>query len=102
MRKKPLKRKTPLKRTPIRRVSKKLSRELKRYYVLRDKFLRENPACTAVIDPNCMRISNEVHHKARRGKNLNKVETWMAICGTCHLWIEIHANESRKRGWLLT
>jgi hypothetical protein len=97
-----MKRKKPLKKTPLRKVSPKLSKELKRYYVLREKFLRENPECMAGMSICCREESTQVHHKARRGKNLNKIETWMAVCGPCHEWIESHANTARELGWLLT
>lgn len=102
MKRKPLKRKTGLKRTPIRRVSAKLSKELKRYYVLRQEFLVENPMCSVAISKDCSVWASQIHHKLRRGKYLNDTSTWMSLCWRCHEWIEAHGKYARKMGWILT
>lgn len=83
-------------RKPIRRVSAKLSREMKRYYVLRDLFLKEKKVCEI-----CGKMATEVHHKRKRGKYLNAVETWMAVDRKCHDEIHLNPRVSREKGWLI-
>lgn len=96
MKRKPLKRKTGLKRTRIRRVSSRLSKELKRYYVLRDEFLKEKKVCEI-----CGKMATEVHHRKGRGKYLNDVSTWMAVERECHDVIHSSPRFARQMGWLL-
>lgn len=86
MRKSPLKRKSRL-----RPASKKRAAALKLYYELRREYLRLHPACEICTVKN----SQDIHHKAGRGPNLNKTETWMALCRLCH--DEIHHNPSWAR-----
>lgn len=97
MKRKLLKRKTGLKRTTLRRVSAKLSKELKRYYVLRDRFLKQKKVCEI-----CGSMATEVHHKKGRGKYLNDVSTWMAVERICHQMIHNSTIRAREMGWLLT
>ena len=103
MKKVPLRRKTALKRsqkalkrTALSPVSKKQQKKLREYSKLRKEYLEEHPLCEC----GCGRKSRDIHHKAGRGSNLNRVETWMAVCRPCH--DEIHACPSvaRKRGWI--
>ena len=87
-------RRTPLKRSTkaIRRVSKKRGKALREYARLRAKFLFEHPTCQV----GCCEVpSRDVHHKAGRGKNLNNVATWMAVCLPHHE--KIHRNPSWAR-----
>lgn len=113
-RRKPLKRSTkPLRRTPLRRVSKRHGKALREYFKVRAEYLAEHPECEAgpliakaplpdfYIRPTCMGRSNQVHHMARRGPNLCKKETFCACCADCHRWIETHAQKSRELGLLM-
>lgn len=85
-------------RTPIRRVSKKHAAELRVYSGLRAKFLAERPYCEARL---CLgSLATEVHHTAKRGKNLNNVETWLPVCRPCHTYIEEHKSWARANGLL--
>lgn len=87
----------PRQRTPLRRVSKKREIENRRYRTLRRIFLIAHRVCETGA---CSRAADDVHHKAGRGKNLNRVDTWLAVCRTCHDWIHAHPNEARTRGLL--
>jgi 5-methylcytosine-specific restriction endonuclease McrA len=96
-----------MKRTPLRRVSKKRAKENRQYSVLSDEYLLENPLCEAGIvlmvngiESNCKRCASEIHHKAKRGKNLNNVETWIPVCRPCHNWIENNKRIARELGLL--
>ncbi len=96
----PLKRSaSPLKRTPLRRVSKKLAKGLRAYSKLRRDFLVDHPNCEITRD-GCTHQSTQVHHGAGRGTNLNEIGTWFAICGNCHLWLHANARTARLLGFL--
>lgn len=47
------------------------------------------------------RADNNPHHMAGRGPNLARVETFLAVCRTCHTWIHDHPNEARRLGYLI-
>jgi hypothetical protein len=93
-------RRTPLKRSKkaIRRVSKKRGKALREYSRLRAKFLFEHPTCQV----GCCEVpSRDVHHKASRGKNLNNVATWMAVCRVHHDLIHRCPGHARSLGYLI-
>ena len=82
--------------TPLRRMSKKREAEYKEYLRLRRFFMAENRICQVCF----ARGSKDVHHKAGRGRNLNNVETWCAVCRPCHNWIHNHPKQARELGLL--
>ncbi len=102
-----------LNRTQVRRVSKKHARELREYQKVRVEYLAEHAACeagpiilaarlpVAYQVPRCGVWSNQVHHTARRGPNLLNKDTFCACCPDCHRWIETHAQKSRELGLLV-
>lgn len=85
-----------MKRSPIRRVSKKRQRELREYRKLTETFLKDK-ACE-----KCGKARRlDVHHKAGRGRFYLDVDTWMAVCRECHDYIHKWPIESRENGWLI-
>ena len=50
---------------------------------------------------NCKKLATQVHHMRGRGKFLNQVDTWLAVCPYHHDWIHSHPNRARERGVLL-
>jgi hypothetical protein len=108
----PLKRTGPiLRRTRLRTVSKKRSRELAKYRVKREWFLAERHNCEIgpllwnadILESNCDYSATEIHHKRRRlGGNLNDETTWLPTRANCHRWIETHANVARRLGIIET
>lgn len=110
----PLKRSTkPLTRTQVRRVSKKQRAALKDYFAVRASYLARNAACEAgpvilkaklpasYAVPRCEVWASQVHHLAGRGKNLCNEETFCAVCDPCHKFIHAHAQKSREPGLLI-
>lgn len=69
------------KRKRIPFASEKRRAELKEYSELGKKFLMENRVCQC---KNCTKHSMDIHHVKGRGKYLNDVSTWMAVCRDCH------------------
>jgi len=85
-----------------RKVSPKMAKDLQDYSVQRRQFLSEHTECQARVAPNCDGMALEVHHAAKRGANLLNVETFVAVCRPCHIYIEtvMSAKERREKGLL--
>ncbi|MND76070.1 hypothetical protein D3C80_677070 [compost metagenome] len=80
---------------PIRQVSKKRSVENREYGKRRKEFLTDHKRCEANLT-GCTKHATDVHHKAGRGDNFLKVETWIAVCRCCHIWIEEHPEKAKE------
>ena len=91
-----------IRRTPLRRVSKKHAAALAKYYELRRAFLSEQTLCEGfkVGLAGCEGDAVEVHHQKGRGIHLNDVSTFLAVCRPCHEFIHQHPSQARARGWL--
>lgn len=64
-------------------------------------FLAEHPFCEVPISievPGCLVRSSEVHHMKGRGIHFLSEEHWLAVCHSCHQWIEDHKKEARVLG----
>lgn len=90
--------------TPIRKVSAKQAKELADYSVQRRQYLAGHTECEARVSPNCDGSSCEIHHSAKRSTNLLNIETFVAVCRPCHVYIEtvMSAEERREKGLLRT
>lgn len=84
---------------PIKKVSDKHKEQLAVYSKLARQFKLDNPECKAKLN-NCTFATDDVHHMAKRGKNLNNIETWLAVCRSCHMTIEnqMSSEEAREKG----
>lgn len=82
---------------PVPARSVKMQKTMDEYTKKRTAFLALHPICQArLID--CTRDATDVHHKAGRGENHNNVSTWLAVCRSCHRWIEEHPVEAKELG----
>lgn len=88
----------PKPRAPINPKSKKMKALTSAYSILRKPFMLSHPMCEAAL-PGCQGPSCDVHHKKGRGKWLLVTDTWMAVCRTCHQWIETHPEEATEMGF---
>lgn len=70
-----------IRRTPLRRVSKKRQAELKHYSVLRRAYLADHPECEV-----CGARATDIHHMLPRsqGGKLCDVTIFLALCRRCH------------------
>lgn len=93
-----------MKRTPLRRVSKKRAHDLAIYrslkkYVLLQRYFCEYPATDGC--PSCMKPATEIHHmRGRAGAMLNNVKYWLPICREHHRYLHDHGREARELGLL--
>ena len=85
-----------MKRTPLRRVSKKRQKEMREYNRLRRQFLDDNPNCEV-----CRKRTDDVHHMAGRGINYLDVDTWLSVCRACHNKIHARPSWAREKGYLV-
>ena len=78
----------------IRLVSKKQKERLVGYNMLRESYLLKTPICE-----RCKVASaTEIHHpKGRDGNNL--FDYMLAVCRTCHIWIENNPIEAKEQGF---
>lgn len=85
-----------MKRSPLRRISKKQQERLRTYYPLRKQYLKDHPTCDL-----CDNAATDIHHtKKPRATYLNAVETWMGLCRICHSRIENDKAWARENGYL--
>lgn len=79
-------------------VSKKMRETMDEYSKKRAAFLVVHSKCQAKL-VGCTGEATDVHHKAGRGENHLKISTWMAVCRSCHSWIELNPNEAKELGF---
>lgn len=86
------------KRTPLRPRSSKQSKKDALYTILRTAYLKDHGMCEAHL-AGCNTHATDIHHKAGRGVNYLDSTTYMAVCRTCHQWIETHPVEAKQKGF---
>lgn len=92
-----LKRSTkPLRRTRLRRVSKRQASRLTEYYKVRKDFLATHELC----EMGCGRASCDVHHRLGRGQYLCDVRFFLALCRPCHEKAHRFPAWARENGYL--
>ena len=77
----------------MKKQSKKMTKKNTEYSKLRKVYLTDKPNCMASI-PGCALRASEIHHKKGRGEYHNDVSTWLAVCRSCHEWIETHPEQA--------
>lgn len=84
------------------RYSEKMLQGLKVYKVERLKFLEKYPVCQAAIKEVCTEEALQIHHKKGRiGDLLTDPTYFLAVCHQCHIYIELHPEEAKEKGWSL-
>lgn len=100
-----------MKRSPLKRVSSKRSKELREYAKLRKAYLEAHPYCEVYLQENGLKYegqlldapaSEDIHH--RRGRwhgRLNDTTHWLAVCRESHNKIHYHPQWAYERGYML-
>lgn len=89
------------KKKPQKKIQPKSKKQIeldKIYSQLRMRFLERKPLCEAALQ-GCTHSATDVHHKKGRGRWYLVVSSWMAVCRTCHEWIETHPIEATEKGF---
>jgi hypothetical protein len=84
-----------------KRISPRSSKRVKldsEYSKLRLAFLYANSMCQAHL-PNCGIQATDVHHSKGRGKYYLATNTWVALCRSCHQWLELHPFACKELGF---
>lgn len=85
---------------PIAPRSQKRSKEERLYLGKRIIFLQEHPMCQAHLPGICTEYSTDVHHKEGRiGELLLDDTKWLALCRSCHEWVEHNPEEAKEKGF---
>lgn len=85
-----------MKKTPLRKVSKKQSRRLTEYRKAKASYMEEHRHCEM-----CSAPSQQIHHKRGRGIYLADPEFFAALCAPCHEEVHRNPNWARENGWLI-
>jgi hypothetical protein len=84
--------------SPIKKVSDKKKQEDVEYSKKRKLFLETHPSCQAKLPGICTINSTDVHHTKGRNINYLNVETWIALCRECHMWVENNPTDAKELG----
>ena len=85
---------------PIAPRSQKRSLEENLYSLRRKVFLQNHPMCEAHIQGICTGQATEIHHKKGRvGKDLLDELNWLALCHSCHEYVENHREFAMEKGF---
>lgn len=83
----------------IKPISAKMTKSLDEYSKRRMAFLTVHSHCQAKLQ-GCSGEATEVHHKAGRiGELLILISKWLAVCRSCHRWIEENPLEAKELGF---
>jgi len=84
-----------MKRSPLRKRSKKREILDAEYYERRRVFLELNPYCKL-----CGGFATDVHHVKRRGKHYLDMTSWLPCCRADHQKIESNGKWAREMGYI--
>jgi len=88
-----------MRKSPLKKRSKKRTKQEAEYSKRRLLYLEDNPFCKARL-PKCSLKATDIHHKKGRiGEDLNDVHFWIGLCRSCHTWIETHPFEAAELGF---
>lgn len=95
-----------MKRTRLRKVSKKKASEQAIYRKLKNDALAPGPLCEFPslngYDSGCVNRATQIHHaKGRQGELLNDQRYWWMLCMEHHRYVHDHPNQARKMGLIL-
>jgi hypothetical protein len=101
MKRAPLLRSTKrMKRTPLRKVSKKQSGRLRKYYPIQVEFLKKHKWCMICMALHGVKVrSSEVHHsRGRNGRLLYDTRFFVASCRGCRMVPHLNIKWAREVG----
>ena len=99
MKRSPLKRRTPLRRTLwIRRPTRQQRGWAKAVKAVRE---RSGDRCE-IRTPSCIGVGQQTHHRLRRSQGGQAGPAILArCCNPCDLYLSTHVTEAYERGWLI-
>jgi len=86
-----------MKRKRIKPISDKRQLQLDEYKTVRIEYLMEHPNCEV---KDCTNKTTEIHHmRGRSGARLNDKEDFLGTCRECHVYIELHPDWAKAKGY---
>lgn len=87
---------------PIRKVSKKMGKELQTYTKKKAAHLAKHPDCQIKLDV-CTGKAVDIHHPKDRRQHLNDSKHFLSACRECHCKLHdvLSAKERREKGLLI-
>lgn len=106
MKRTPLQRKAPMKRTPIQSTNSRKPPPRKKNRIPPDirrlVMQRAGHQCEVMTDPLCTTRAEEWHHRKLRSQGgEHTVENGLGICPACHRHIHLNPGQSYQEGWLV-
>jgi len=80
----------------MNKVSVRHAKELTKYSQARKEHFARNPYCEI-----CALDATDIHHMAKRGKNLCNKDTFMSTCRFCHAKIHDNPAWAKENGYIL-
>jgi 5-methylcytosine-specific restriction endonuclease McrA len=103
----PLKRQTPLKRTAFKREPHQVPRKKPRRKdipkAIRDAvWARSGGMCEGRVSIHCRSYAGPIHHRWMRSQGgPDTMENLLHLCTPCHIWVHHAGQEAYDRGFLL-
>jgi hypothetical protein len=89
-----------MKRSPLKKMSKKKAQQDRAFRILKPIYIRSHPYCEMFDD--CFNETVDIHHmKGQAGELMCDEEWFKATCRPCHDWVETHKNKARAMGLIL-
>jgi hypothetical protein len=83
----------------IKPISNKQALRIRKYSLIRNKYVIDNPLCKMNVVVECTYYTTEVHHsKGKTGDLLFDIRYFVPGCAACHRWVEVHPAEAYKLG----
>ena len=95
----PIARKTPLKRTPMKRTRSVSKAEF--HPSVRSEVERRSGGRCEAQTPSCSGRAVLMHHRSRRKAGDGSVECALHVCSGCHDFIHSNVALSYEKGWLI-
>ena len=91
-------RKTPVRRVPMKRITDKTARNRVLFKPIRDEVVAENPECAMKFD-GCTFVTTQVHHSKGRGIYFLIKKFLIPCCDNCHKVAEANPSLAMEKGF---
>ena len=81
---------------PMNKVSVRHAKELTLYRQAKKEHFALNPFCAI-----CGFGADDIHHMAKRGKNLCNKDTFLSLCRKCHTFVHDNPAWAKENGYIL-
>lgn len=91
-----------MKRSPLKRRSRKEGERLRRYEKARAAVAERSGLTCEARTPDCDGALHQVHHrKGRDGELIDELDLLIGVCVSCHRYIHGNPTISYQRGWMV-